>query len=153
MERRLSVIPRCLTTAALALLFFLPRLGAAEETVVLATSTTCPVSTISALDVRKVYLGVSLRLEGQNIRPLRVNNDEKLNQVFFQSVVAMSKKSYERRLLSLALKFGTPRPIEYARLEDAVAALGRTRCSVVYGWSDDFDDAENVKVIRVLWQG
>ena len=147
------MIPRCLTTAALALLFFLPRMSAAEDTVVLATSTACPVSTISALDVRKVYLGVSLRLEGQSIRPLRVNDDEKLNQVFFQSVVAMSKKSYERRLLSLALKFGTPRPTEYTRIEDALAALGRTRCSVVYGWRDDFDDAENVKVIRVLWQG
>jgi hypothetical protein len=128
-------------------------MGVAEETVVLVTSTECPVSTISALDVRKVYLGVSLRLEDQNIRPLRLNNDEKLNRVFFQSVVAMSKKSYERRVLSLALKFGTPRPAEYRRIEDALAALGGTRCSVVYGWSDDFDNAENVKVIRVLWQG
>ena len=146
------MILRCLTTVALASLFFLPRLSGAEETVVLATSSTCPVTKVSSLDLRKAYLGVSVRLEGYNIRPLRLGNDERLNQIFFQSVVAMSRKSYERRLLSLALKSGTPRPSEYDSVGEAIGALRRIQCSVVYAWKKDLENVEGIKIVRVLWQ-
>ena len=152
MECRVPLILRFLTTVALASLFFLPRPSGAEEMVVLATSSSCPVTEISSLDVRKAYLGVSLRLEGHSIRPLRLGNDEQLNQIFFQSVVAMSRKSYERRVLSLALKFGTPRPVEYDSLGEAIGALQRIQCSVVYAWKKDLENVEGIRVIRVLWQ-
>lgn len=152
MECRIPVMLRWLTTAILAFLFFLPRSAGAGETVVLATSSTCPVTEVSSLDVRKAYLGVSLRLEEHSIRPLRLGNDERLNQVFFQSVVAMSRKSYERRLLSLALKSGTPRPTEYDSVGDAIGAMRRIQCSVVYAWKKDLENVEGIKIIRVLWQ-
>ena len=152
MECRIPVMLRWLTTATLAFLFFLPWSAGAEETVVLATSSTCPVTEVSSLDVRKAYLGVSLRLDGYNIRPLRLGNDARLNQVFFQSVVAMSRKSYERRLLSLALKSGTPRPTEYDSVGDAISAVRRIQCSVVYAWKKDLESVEGIKIIRVLWQ-
>jgi len=77
----------------------LPRANAADRAVVLVTSRDCAMDTIIALDIRKAYLGIVVSYEGHVIRPFRLSNDEQLNQIFFQYVVAMSEKTYERRLL------------------------------------------------------
>ena len=125
----------------------------AERVVVLVTSQSCAMTSISMLDVRKAYLGVTIRFGGRNIRAFRLNNDRQLNQVFFQSVVAMSERTYERRLVSLALKYGAPRPKEYSSVESLVNAITRSECGIGYMWSDDADNATGIKSIRVLWQG
>ena len=139
--------------AALALLFLWSGATADNHSVVLVTNERCPVSDLSRLDIRKSYLGVTVRVGDQTIRPLRLVGDRELDQVFFQTVVAMSEKSYERRALTLALKFGTPRPAEHETVAQALGALQRTPCGVLFLWADDLEDSNNTKKIRVLWSG
>ena len=141
------------SVAALACLLLSAGVAADNHSVVLVTNDRCPVSDLSRLEIRKSYLGVNVRVDDQPIRPLRLVGDPELDQVFFQTVVAMSEKSYERRALSLALKFGTPRPAEHESVEQALAALQRTPCGVLFLWEDDVEASSNTKKLRVLWRG
>ena len=152
MERRVAVI-RYSAIAALVALLLLPMMATADRTVVLVTSEMCPVEKLEALDVRKVYLGIAVSLEGNHIHPLRFTGDEQLNRIFFQSIVAMSRKSYEKRALSLTLRFGTPRPPEIGDLDLALGVIRRVECSIVYMWSDDLAGREGIKVLQPLWRG
>jgi hypothetical protein len=130
-----------------------PPAASAERMVMLVTNDSCEMDSISMLDVRKAYLGITVRFEATPVRAFRLNNDHQLSQIFYQTVVAMSEKSYERRLLSMLLKFGTPRPREFDDVASLIAALGRADCPIAYMWSDDVESASGVRNIRLLWQG
>ena len=152
MERRVAVI-RHSAIAVFTALLLLPIMATADRTVVLVTSESCPVEKLDALDVRKVYLGIAVSLDGNHIRPLRFTGDEQLNRIFFQSIVAMSRKSYEKRALSLALRFGTPRPAEISDLDTALGIVRRVECSIVYAWSDELVGRDDIKILQPLWRG
>ncbi len=126
--------------------------GASAETVELVTGATCPLDSLSTLDMRKAYLGVVVRVDGRRLRPILMRGDEKLEQIFYQSVVAMSKKSYERRRLSLALKYGTPRLEEYDDVAAVGEALHSDDCAITYLWGRDAEALQGVKTIKLLWQ-
>ena len=153
MECRVPV-RRSSAAVFLLLLWALASVAAANErTVVLVTGAACPLSDIDNLDVRKVYLGVGVSIDGSHIRPLRLNGDDQLERIFFQTIVAMSRKSYERRALSLALKFGAPRPAEYKQLGEALDAVRLMECGIVYAWADDIAGEPGIKVLKPLWRG
>ena len=125
---------------------------ASGDTVVLVTSESCPLTSISTLELRKAYLGVAVAVEGQRLRPILMRGDDKLEQIFYQSVVAMSKKSYERRRLSLTLKYGTPRLAEVDAVADVPDALRGKGCAITYLWGRDAESMQGVKTIKLLWQ-
>jgi hypothetical protein len=108
--------------------------------------------TISMLDIRKAYFGIAVSYQGHVVRAFRLNSDVDLSRVFFQTVVAMSEKSYERRLLSMLLKYGTPRPPEFEDVAALAAALRRSDCGIAYLWLDDVTSEKNLRSIRLLWQ-
>lgn len=152
MECRFSVTCwrryRLLVGAAL----FLSGAAASADTVVLVTGENCPVDDISTLDVRKAYVGVTIKADGRRLRPILMRGDEKLESIFYQSVVAMSKKSYERRRLSLALKYGTPRLDEFDELSAVSEALRSEECAITYMWGHDAENIPGIKTIKLLWQ-
>jgi hypothetical protein len=151
-ERRLPVSSRLSTILFVCLLALQQQANAADDTVLLVTSGDCPMETISALDVRKAYLGIRVNHGGHAVGAFRLKNDDKLNQIFFQSVVAMSERTYERRRLLLLLKYGQPRPREFESVSKVVTALKEAACSIAYLWQRDVDTRDGVKGIRVLWQ-
>ncbi len=152
MERRISVTRRRGHWLLFCIAWLVAGAGTSSETVVLVTGEACPLTTISTLDVRKAYLGVMVTIDGRRLRPILMRGDEKLEQVFYQSVVAMSKKSYERRRLSLALKYGTPRPAEFDDVAAASEALRSEECAITYLWGRDAESLQGVKTIKLLWQ-
>jgi hypothetical protein len=126
---------------------------ASAEDVVLVTSKDSPIESLSSLDIRKIYFGISVTIEGETIHGLRTRDDERLNQIFLQSVIAMSQRSYERRLLSLTLKFGTPRPVLVDDREESLRWLAENPMTVTYMWKNNAKSEPGVKIIKVLWQG
>lgn len=144
--------PGLATIVAFCLLAILPAANATDRAVVLVTDKTCGMKTISGLDIRKAYLGIGLSYEGRNIRAFRPSSDEQLNQVFYQSVVVMSKKSYERRLLRMLLKYGRPRPREFDTVDGIAAAVIENECSIAYMWLNDAEARSELKIIKTLWQ-
>jgi len=124
----------------------------AERQVVLVASATSPLHDLDSLELRKIYLGFPVKRDGHTVSGLRNTADEDLNRIFLQSVVAMSEKSYLRRMLSLPLRQGTPRPSEYGRPRRLLDALSRDPYSVTYMWKDTAALSPDVKTLRVLWQ-
>jgi hypothetical protein len=151
-ERRISVIRHRGHWLVIFVACLLGEAAASGETVVLVTGESCPLTSMSTLELRKAYLGVAVSVEGRRLRPIMMRGDEKLEQIFYQSVVAMSKKSYERRRLSLTLKYGTPRLAEIDDVADVPEALRGTGCAITFLWGSDAESMQGVKTIKLLWQ-
>ena len=152
MERRIPVRNRGAQWVLLVAMMSSMAASWAEDAVVLVTVSDGPITDISSLDIRKAYLGISVTIAGSTVRPLRQQDDDRLNLIFLQSVVAMSQKSYERRLLSMMLKFGTPRPSEVDDLEDLIETLVRNPNAIGYMWKSDAESDSRIRTIKVLWQ-
>jgi hypothetical protein len=134
-------------------LLCLPGMAAADHQLVLVTADSCPADEISMLDVRKAYLGIGVELQDRQIRAYRLVRDERIERIFFQNVVAMSQNTYERRMLSLMLKYGRPRPREFTTTDALAEALGQRECGIGYMWHEQAILYSSLKVIKVLWQG
>ena len=152
MERRISVTRRFGHWLIVCIACLVAEAASSGESVVLVTAETCPVENISTLDLRKAYLGVVVSVDGHRVRPILMRGDDRLEQVFYQSVVAMSKKSYERRRLSLALKYGTPRLAEFDEVSAVSRALRSDECAITYLWKRDAETIPGIKTIKLLWQ-
>jgi hypothetical protein len=124
----------------------------AESAVVLVTSSDSPIQSMSSLEVRKAYMGVAVSVDGLSVRAVRRRDDDRLNKIFLQSVIAMSERSYERRLLSLVLRFGVPRPAEVDDQQELLDLLERIPSSISYMWKSDAEANTGVRIIRILWQ-
>jgi len=122
------------------------------EQVVLVAGENSPIENLSPLELRKAYFGIVVRYDNQIIRPFRNLSDSQLNRIFLQSVVAMSERSYERRLISLTLKSGRPRPEDFTDQDVLVRALRDHPHSISYMWRRDAERSIGIKVIKLLWQ-
>ena len=143
---------RCIQLLTLIVVMLIAQVSWAERAVVLVTDKDSPIDELTTLDIRKAYLGIAVTIDGRIVRALRMRNDEQLNQIFMQSVIAMSLRSYERRLLSLALKYGRPRPTEVGSPEELSKMIVENSPSIGYMWKSDADSDPRVKTIKVLWQ-
>ena len=152
MERRISVSMRVLQFLILVGLTISVQDSSADDAMVLVVDKDSPIENVSMLDIRKAYLAISVTIDGHAIHPLRRRDDERLNEIFLQSIMAMSHRSYERRLLSMMLKFGAPRPTEADDREELLNLLARGPYTIAYMWRIDADADSNVKTIKVLWQ-
>jgi hypothetical protein len=152
MECRISVRHHYVQLLTLVVVMLIPQVSWAERAVVLVTDKDSPIDEMTTLDIRKAYLGLAVMIDGRSVRALRMRNDERLNQIFMQSVIAMSLRSYERRLLSLALKYGRPRPTEVGGPEELSKMIVENSPSIGYMWRSDAESDSRVKIIKVLWQ-
>lgn len=152
MECGISVKARRLSLVLSLLLSLAPLTAAGAESVVLVTSVNSPIEQLDMLEIRKVYLGLNVTVGRTSIRGIRLLGDDRLNEIFLQTVVAMSERSYERRLLSLTLKYGRPRPEEVTSVERVVELLNRQPSGIAYLWRSDAQVEPTVRVLKVLWQ-
>lgn len=153
MERRIPMSRWWLGHLAVVVLGLFGEPALAGRSVVLVTGENCPLEFLSMMDIRKAYLSLPVTRQGHVIRPYRLRGNSELNDIFLQTVVAMSKRSYERRLVSLALKYGQPRPAELADTASLVRMLRLVDCGIGYIWQVDLDAYEGLKILRPLWQG
>ena len=124
---------------------------AGERQVVLVAALTSPLHNLNSLELRKIYLGFTVKRDGNIVEGLRYTEDKNLNSIFLQTVVAMSEKSYKNRLLSLTLRQGTLPPAKYDKSEDLLTALSTKPYSVSYMWKEDAVKSSKIKILRELW--
>ena len=140
-----------------ALLWALLLLGAApsraaEHSMVLIVSADSPVNHLDAIEVRKLYLGLSVIRNGLPLRALDNRSDDKLHQAFLQNVVAMPEGVYERRLLSIMLQQGARRPQAFETASALLAAVAADPSAVSIAWATEVAQDRRIKVLRVLWR-
>jgi hypothetical protein len=152
MECSAAVRNTFLSIVLLLGLFALPGVSYADHSMVLVTSSDSPVDSVSPLDIRKLYLGFVVRdRQGNPIRPMTNASDSRLWEIFLQDVMGMSARSYDRRLLTLTLQSGRPRPDVYGSLQSILDSVEQDDNAVAIVWEEDIAKRPGLKVIRVLW--
>jgi len=119
--------------------------------VVLVVSSDSPVTSISSLELRKLYLGLPVTLGGALLRPLRNDSDDQLQEIFYQSAMAMSRGAYERQLLSLTLRFGRLNPEILHSTQQVKEVLRQDASAVSYMWHSEVSEEDEIRIVKLLW--
>jgi hypothetical protein len=123
----------------------------ADETLVLIVSADSKVEQLDSLEVRKLFLGMTVTHNGNRLRPLLHEADSRLKDVFLQNIVSMTDMTYDRRLLRLALQGGRPLPAVYTNTAELINAVAADPTAVSFAWAKDVQRDRRIKVLRVLW--
>lgn len=139
---------------ALILLIFVvvAEAAMAEEALVLVAAEDSSITDLTSLEIRKLYLGFSVRdRQERQIIALTNDTDQRLTQVFLQNVMAMSQRAYTRRLLTLAVQSGRSRPEVLTSLTLLHGRLLADELAVTCMWQSDVERLGGLKILRVLW--
>ncbi len=104
-------------------------------------------------ELRRLFLGFMIYKNGEVVNAFRNDSSEKMDNVFMQHVMFMSRKNYERRLLSLKFKKGNRDIKALDTTGEVLSIISRNKYSVSYAWSDEIADKEGIHVLQVLWKG
>jgi hypothetical protein len=123
-----------------------------NDSVVLVTAEPDPDLSLVSVEVRKLFLGFTILHEGNALRPILNRSDELLDKIFLQHVIAMSAEAYERRVLSMSLRQGRPRPTEVYTRDELIRGLLEIPHSVSFAWQSDVRDLPGIRAVRTLWR-
>jgi len=122
--------------------------GHQKHTIVLVSNQNLDVGELAPIEVRKLFLGVPVVVNGQQLNPLRNSTDPLLTEIFLQKVDFMSERSYERTLLSRIYRLGGTRPEIFIDKSKLVKQLNSSPGSLTYMWAED---AVGLKSLGVIW--
>ena len=123
----------------------------ATQSVVLVVRADSSVKALDSVDVRKLFLGLPVLVNGDSLHPLRNRSDPLLDEIFLQQIVAMSQSSYDREILILVNRQRSLRPPEYSSVAAVVTTLESDPNAVSFMWLRDVGHNPKLRVIRVLW--
>ena len=123
-----------------------------DEELVLIVSADSKIEQLDSLEVRKLFLGLTVTHDGHRLRPVLNEADARVNEIFLQNVVSMSDITYDRRLLRLALQQGRTQPTAIKDTSLLIQAVGADPNAVSYAWASDVAHDSRVRIVRVLWQ-
>ena len=123
----------------------------ASESVVLVVRADSPVADLSSVEVRKLFLGVPVLVDGKLLHPIRNRSDARLDDIFLQQIVTMSQEAYDRQILVGLNRQGWVRPAEAGSVVRVIEALYADPQAVSYMWRRDVEHNPRLKVLRILW--
>jgi hypothetical protein len=150
MERGNSV-SKFTATAVLLTLLAAAMPAFAEEQLVLVVSAHSKVEQLDLLELRELFLGLTVIHNGSRLRPVLNETDARVKEVFLQNVVSMSDITYDRRLLRLALIQGQTQPAVYKDIARLIEAVAADPGAVSYAWAKDVEHDARIRILRVLW--
>lgn len=123
----------------------------ANERLVLIASAESNIDQLDSLEVRKLFLGLTVAHNGNRLRPLLNESDEQIRNVFLQNVVSMTDSVYDRRVLRLAMAAEANLPARYSSKAELLNAVASNRSAVSYAWARDVEHDKRFKILRTLW--
>ena len=150
MERGNSVTKIAATAVLVTLLAATGAVSAAEQ-LVLFVSADSKVEQLDSLEVRKLFLGLTVTHDGDRLRPVLDEADARVKEIFLQNIVSMSDTTYDRSVLRLALIQGQIKPIAYKDITQLINAVVADPTAVSYAWAKDVAHDSRIKILRVLW--
>lgn len=138
-------------TAVLVTLLAATGAVSAAEQLVLIVSADSKVEQLDSLEVRKLFLGLTVTHDGDRLRPVLDEADARVKEIFLQNIVSMSDTTYDRSLLRLALIQGQIKPIAYKDIALLLKAVEADPTAVSYAWAKDVAHDSRIKILRVLW--
>jgi hypothetical protein len=125
--------------------------ASADETLVLIVSADSKVEQLDSLEVRKLFLGMTVTHNGDRLRPLLNEAEPRLKEVFLQNIVSMTDMTYDRRTLRLALQGGRSLPVVYSDKVMLINSVAADPTAVSFAWAKDVQYDKRIRILRVLW--
>jgi len=122
----------------------------AADQLVLIVSADSKVEQLDSLEVRKLFLGLTVIHNGDRLRPVLDEADPRVKEIFLQNIVSMSDSTYDRSVLRLALIQGQIKPIAYKDIDLLIKAVIADPTAVSYTWAKDVAHDSRIKILRVL---
>ena len=138
-------------TAMLLAILVITLPAIAGERLVLIVSANSSIQQLDSLQVRKLFLGLTVNNGTDRLRPVLNETDARIKEVFLQNIVSMSDITYDRSLLRLALIEGQTRPRAYKDIAALMAVLAADPNAVSYAWEQDVARDPRIRVLRTLW--
>lgn len=126
---------------------------AADLDLVLVAARHSSIASMSAEDVRRLYLGVPLVSGDQSVKPLLNDTDPLLREIFMQQILFMSADAYQRQTISRTYRTGAPPPPTYTDMSELIKALKTDPRAVTYMLRSTAITAPDLKIIEQLWHG
>jgi hypothetical protein len=123
----------------------------AGEQLVLIVSAASKIEQLDSLEVRKLFLGLTVTHNGNRLRPVLNESDDRVKQIFLQNIVSMSDITYDRRLLRLSLIQGQTQPTTYKNITLLINSVAADPSAVSYAWAEDVAHETRIRILRVLW--
>jgi hypothetical protein len=146
-----SSVSRIAATAVLLTLLAAGTPALADEQLVLIVSAGSRIAQLDSLEVRKLFLGLTVTQYGRRLRPVLNETDARVKEIFLQNIVSMSDITYDRSLLRLTLIQGQRRPTAYGDIVLLLNAVAADPSAVSYAWSKDVTRDPRLRILRVLW--
>jgi hypothetical protein len=144
-------VSKLAATAVLVTLLAATRAVSAAEQLVLIVSADSKVEQLDSLEVRKLFLGLTVIHNGDRLRPVLDEADARVKEIFLQNIVSMSDTTYDRSVLRLALIQGQIKPVAYKDIAQLLKAVIADPTAVSYAWAKDVARDPRIKILRVLW--
>jgi hypothetical protein len=138
-------------TAVFLTLLAAARPALAGEQLVLIVSAASKIEQLDSLEVRKLFLGLTVTHDGNRLRPVLNEADDRVKEIFLQNVVSMSDITYDRRLLRLSLIQGQTQPTAYKNITLLINSVAADPRAVSYAWAKDVAHEPRIRILRVLW--
>jgi hypothetical protein len=123
----------------------------ADEQLVLIVSADSTIAQLDSLEVRKLFLGLTVTQDGNRLRPVLNETDARVKEIFLQNIVSMSDITYDRSLLRLTLIQGQRQPTAYRDIALLLQAVAADPNAVSYAWAKDVAHDSRIRILRVLW--
>jgi hypothetical protein len=149
-ERRNSV-SKFTATAVLLTLLTAAMPSLAGEQLVLIVSAGSKIEQLDSLELRKLFLGLTVTHDGNRLRPVLNEADGRVKEIFLQNIVSMSDITYDRRLLRLSLIQGQTQPTAYKNIALLINSVAADPSAVSYAWAKDVAHEPRIRILRVLW--
>ncbi|MDX1811207.1 MAG: hypothetical protein R3240_04620 [Gammaproteobacteria bacterium] len=119
---------------------------------VLVTAKNNDIPALNAKELKKVYLGLIVKKQGNVLTPILNHTESLMDEVFLQNVIFMSSRNYERQLNSRTFRSGK-RIHAHSSLKEIIDSLQKNNNSITYLWESDAKKYSNIKIIQNLWAG
>lgn len=142
---------RLAATAMLLTLLAAGTQALADERLVLIVSTDSRIAQLDSLEVRKLFLGLTVTQDGNRLRPVLNETDARVKEIFLQNIVSMSDITYDRSVLRLTLIQGQRQPTAYKDIALLLQAVAGDPGAVSYAWAKDVAHDPRIRILRTLW--
>lgn len=126
-----------------------PMAYADEQRIAIIVNAESNITTISAKQARRAYLGASIVLSGIEIKPLLNQTDTLATEVFLQRILFMSADAYERQLISRSFQGGS-RPKAYENLSALLTALHNDNAAITFMLYETAAEIPGIRIIGKL---
>jgi len=122
------------------------------DTLVLVVSASSAVTSLDAIDVKRLFMGIPVASGDGNLHALLNFSDERLRALFYQHIVGMTQGMYERRTMALTLEQGRRAPATVDEDAELLARVAGDPLAVSFAWRRHLAEHPDLRVVRVLWR-